>query len=357
MSKEYWNERKKESLRRTNDILKTLPKFVSSFIKYISQDTSALTRENYTRDIYFFFKYIEDEGEEYGINAKIKDITIDTLSSLSLDFLSSYPDYLESHEDKITKKICTVSDVTRARRLSSVRSLYKYLYISGQIPENQMTKVKSPKLDEKEIIRLEDDESIDFLNTILTGKGIDSEQGKRFNEQQMFRDYTIMAVLLNTGIRVSECVGLDIKDVDTSTSSLRVIRKGHSEYTTLYYNDTLTELLEEYLDERASIKDVKEGSEDALFLSNRKKRIAVRSVEELVKKYTERAGLLKHITPHKLRSTFGTSLYEATGDIRATADALGHKSIETTSRRYVETGKDRRKKMRGAVNIFSESDD
>lgn len=350
MSKEYWNERETKSLERTNAILDTLPDFVSRFITYISDITSALTRENYTRDIYIFFEYIKKE-----LDIEILEITIDTLSSLSLDFLSDYSKYLSNNMKN--GKPHKVSEVTKARRLSSVRSLYKYLYISGQIPENQMTKVRSPKLDEKEIIRLEDDESIDFLNTILTGKGIDSEQGKRFNEQQMFRDYTIMAVLLNTGIRVSECVGLDIKDIDTSTSSLRVIRKGHSEYTTLYYNDTLTELLEEYLDERAAIKDVKEGSEDALFLSNRKKRIAVRSVEELVKKYTERAGLLKHITPHKLRSTFGTSLYEATGDIRATADALGHKSIETTSRRYVETGKDRRKKMRGAVNIFSESRD
>ena len=347
MAKDYWEERNAKAIERTNLILDRLPDFVADFIKYIRKTTSALTRENYTRDIEMFFDFIEEELEIPKI-----EITTDTLSSLSIDFFSDYEGYLSDNTK--SGKIHRSSDVTKARRLSSIRSLYKYLYIAGKIPENQTTKVASPKIDEKEIIRLENEETLNLLYTIISGEGAGSKQAERFNEIQSTRDYTIIALLLNTGIRVSECVGLDINDIDIKTSSLRVVRKGHSEYTTLYYNDQMTDILADYLNYRNSFLDVKEGHENALFLSNRKQRLAVRSVEELVKKYTERAGILKHITPHKLRSTFGTTFYQETGDIRATANVLGHKSIETTSRHYVETGKDARKRLRGAVSLTLE---
>ena len=338
-------------MERTNTILDRLPDFVSRFITYISDTTSALTRENYARDIEIFFDFIEKELE-----IEKAEITTDTLSKLSIDFISDYSKYLSYNMKNGTPH--KVSEVTKARRLSSIRSLYKYLYISGQIPENQLTKVRSPKLDDKKIIRLESSESANLLNTILTGKGTEaSSQAQKFNAMLGLRDYTLIALLLNTGIRVSECVGLDISDIDTSTYSLRVIRKGHSEYTTLYYNDDMAALLDDYMDYRNSITGVKAGDEKALFLSNRRQRISVRSVEELVKKYSGRANILKHITPHKLRATYGTALYEATGDIRATANALGHKSIETTSRRYVETGKDARRRNRGMVNFTKNHDD
>ena len=350
MSKEYWNNREIKAIERTNAILDHLPDFVSNFITYISSSTSALTRENYTRDIEIFFDFIEKE-----LKVKKIEITTETLASLSVDFISDYTNYLSNNIKN--GKPHKVGEVTKARRLSALRTLFKFLYINGKIPENQMTKIASPKLDDKEIIRLKNNESLGLLNTIITGEGTQgSEQAQRFNELLGTRDYTIISLLLNTGIRVSECVGLDINDIDTASCSLRVIRKGHSEYTTLYYNDQMGEILNDYLAYRSSFEGVKEGHEKALFLSNRKQRITVRSVEILVKKYTERAGILKHITPHKLRSTYGTSFYEATGDIRATANVLGHKSIETTSRRYVETGREARERLRGAVNLLPEDD-
>jgi Site-specific recombinase XerD len=350
MSKKYWEDREDKAIKRTNTILDRLPDFVTSFIEYISNSTSALTRENYIRDIDNFFDYIESE-----LAIKKIEITPETLSTLSVDFFSGYTNKISCYEKN--GKTYKTGEVTKARRLSSIRSLFKYLYTSEKIPENKTTKIKPLKLDEKEIIRLENDESLRLLNTIITGKGTeDSEQAQRFNEQLGTRDYTIIALLLNTGIRVSECVGLDINDIDTVSCSLRVIRKGHSEYTTLYYNDQMGEILEDYLAYRCSFEDVKEGHEKALFLSNRKQRITVRSVEILVSKYTERAGIIKHISPHKLRSTYGTSFYEATGDIRATANVLGHKSIETTSRRYVETGREARARLRGAVTLLPEDD-
>ena len=342
MSKEYWNDRETKTIDKINELLNELPDFVSRYETFISDTTSVLTRRNYIFDLTIFFDYVAKE-----LDITVMDITPDILSSLSVDFLSDYSRFLNiSDRNGKARKSASSS---KSRRLSSVRSLYNYLYITDQIPQNQMTKVRSPKLDEQEIIALESDESSILLNTILSGEKADSTQAAKYNNIQQFRDIVIFSVLLNTGIRVSELVGLDISDIDFRNRSLRVIRKGHSEYTTLFYNEDLSKLLEDYIFYRKSIPDVKD--ENALFLSSRKQRISVRTVEVLVKKYSERAGLLKHITPHKLRSTYGTALYRATGDIQLTADAMGHKSIETTSRRYVNRGQDQRKKAAEAVNI------
>ena len=345
MSKEYWSEREKKSRERTTALLDTLPKYVSKFETYISDSTSALTRENYIRDLTLFFGYVSDELELGSpLNVEIK-----ILAGLSVDFLASYSKYLSNN----TKNDGTsIKVTTKSRRLSAVRALFKYLYDTDQIPQNPMTKIHSPKVDDKEIIRLEDDEASDLLRTITTGVGTEgSKQAEKYNSLQNLRDMTIVSLLLNTGMRVSECVGLDLGDIDTKRAAVRVIRKGHSEYSTLYYNSDMAELLDNYLSYRKKLNGIADGSENALFLSSRKQRIGVRSVEVLVKKYTDRAGILKPITPHKLRSTYGTTLYQKTGDIKAVADSLGHKSIETTSRKYVESSKERRMALREVVNF------
>ena len=350
MSKEYWNERDKKSRERTALLLEDLPKYVGRFEIYISDSTSALTRENYIRDLTIFFDYVCSELEL----ASPKDISIDTLSSLSVDFLSSYSKYLSNYTK--SGKSQTMKGSTKSRRLSALRTFYGYLYDTDQIPQNQMTKIHSPKLDDKEIIRLDDEEATDLLKTITTGVGTEkSSQARSYNEQQSLRDMTIVSLLLNTGMRVSELVGLDLTDIDLKRASVRVIRKGHSEYSTLYYNSDMKELLENYLDYRNKQNGIVSGSENALFLSSRKQRLGVRAVEKLVKKYTERSGIIKPITPHKLRSTFGTKLYKETGDIKAVADTLGHKSIETTSRRYVESDKERREALREVVRFTDET--
>ena len=347
MSKNYWNEREKKTLNTINSLLDELPDYIGDYETYISDTTSALTRESYIRDIKIFLEYVQ---EELGLSS-IYDVTPDVLSGLSVDFLTSYSKYLSTHNTK--GESTTIKDSTKSRRLSATRNLYTYLYNSERIPQNQMSKILTPKLDDEEIIRLEDDEVQDLLSAIAEGKGTESSKmAQKFNEIQALRDITIVSVLLNTGMRVSELVGLDIDDLDLKRFSVRVIRKGHSNYSTLYYNNDLRDLLMHYMDYRNSIKDVKEGSEKALFLSNRKSRINVRSVEHLVKKYTERAEIRKHISPHKLRSTFGTKLYlESGGDIKAVADTLGHKSITTTSRRYVEAAKEVRKANREKVSF------
>jgi site-specific recombinase XerD len=159
----------------------------------------------------------------------------------------------------------------------------------------------------------------------------------------------LLTLLLGTGIRVSECVGLDLNDIDFKNGGIRIHRKGGKEVT-VYFGTEVEDALLDYLEERNQMI-AEEGSENALFLSMQKKRIAVRSVENLVKKYSRMVTPLKKITPHKLRSTYGTSLYKETGDIYLVADVLGHSDVNTTKKHYAALEDERRRSARNKVKL------
>ena len=158
-----------------------------------------------------------------------------------------------------------------------------------------------------------------------------------------------MTLLLGTGIRVSECVGLNLNDLDFGTGSMRIHRKGGKEVI-LYFGSEVEFALKDYLEEREQILP-EQGHEEALFLSMQRKRLAVRSVENLVKKYARVVTPLKKITPHKLRSTYGTSLYRETGDIYLVADVLGHSDVNTTKKHYAALEDERRRSARNMVQL------
>ena len=153
-----------------------------------------------------------------------------------------------------------------------------------------------------------------------------------FHKHTKERDYAILSLFLGTGIRISECVGLNVEDIDFTQNAFNITRKGGSKVT-LYFNNEVADALLQYLDVRSKIKNLPEG-ENALFLSLQNKRINVRTVQILVKKYAQIINPLKKITPHKLRSTFGTNLYRETNDIYVVASVLGHKDINVTRKHY-----------------------
>jgi len=144
-------------------------------------------------------------------------------------------------------------------------------------------------------------------------------------------------------------VGLNIQDVDLKNGGIRIHRKGGKEVT-VYFGTEVEDALLDYLDERGRIIP-ETGHEDALFLSLQNKRISVRSVENLVKKYARIVTPLKKITPHKLRSTYGTNLYRETGDIYLVADVLGQSDVNTTKKHYAALEDDRRRSARNAVRL------
>lgn len=192
-----------------------------------------------------------------------------------------------------------------------------------------------------------------MMDEVENGDSLSKKQ-KEYHEKTRKRDLAIIGLMLGTGIRVSECVGLNLNDIDFKNDGIRIHRKGGKEVT-VYFSDELEKILLSYLEERKLTK-VLQGHEEALFLSLQMKRISVRSVEKLVKKYAQAVSPLKKITPHKLRSTYGTNLYKETGDIYLVADVLGHSDVNTTKKHYAALEDDRRKKARNVVRLREDSD-
>ena len=213
---------------------------------------------------------------------------------------------------------------------------------------NPAALVSLPKLHEKEIIRLDPDEVALLLDFVENGDGL-TEKQREYHKKNKVRDLAIMTLLLGTGLRVSECVGLDIQDVDLKNDGIKVHRKGGKEVI-VYFGDEVHDAITDYLAERKKLIPV-QGDENALFLSMQNKRIGVRTIENMVKKYSGLVTSLKHITPHKLRSTYGTNLYRETGDIYLVADVLGHSDVNTTRKHYAAIQEDRRRSAKNAVKL------
>ena len=197
-------------------------------------------------------------------------------------------------------------------------------------------------------MRLDPNEVAILLDQVEDGTKMTKSQMK-FHDKTKVRDLALLTLLLGTGIRVSECVGLDISDVDFDNLAIQVRRKGGYE-DVVYFGEEVEEALLSYLDQRKHMIPMS-GHEDALFLSLQNRRMAVRSVENLVKKYASLVTTTKKITPHKLRSTYGTTLYQETGDIYLVADVLGHKDVNTTRKHYAAMKDDHKRKAAKTVKL------
>lgn len=346
VNKNYHDQVNIDNAVKLREITKKLPKFCAEFFRGIEPATSSRTRIAYGYDLTIFFGYLKEYNPNYK-NIKIQDMKIDILDSINVSDIEEYLDYLKYYITDDGKEH-TNNERGIMRKLASLRSFYNYFYRKEQIKTNPASIVKMPKLHEKEIIRLDVDEVSNLLDEVESGDKLTKSQQK-YHDKTKVRDVAMFTLLLGTGIRVSECVGIDMDDVDLKNCGIKIRRKGGYE-TVVYFGDEVEAALKEYLEERKKIIPC-EGHEDALFLSMQKKRINVRSVENLVKKYSKLVTQLKNITPHKLRSTYGTSLYRETGDIYLVADVLGHKDVNTTKKHYAALEDERRRKARNAVKL------
>ena len=245
------------------------------------------------------------------------------------------------------------SEKTKARKLATIKSFFKYNYNKDRISSDPASKVLSIKLHDKAIIRLESDEVSTLLNNVEDGKGL-SERQKSIQDKTRKRDIAILTLFLGTGIRISELVGIDMKDLDMDVNGFKITRKGGNQ-TILYFSDEVRQALDDYIDERAQNPLL--DNEPALFVSLQNKRITVRAVQNLVKKYASITSPLKHITPHKLRSTYGTNLYKETNDIYVVAEVLGHKDINTTKKHYAAISDDIKRAAASKVSLRNKNDD
>lgn len=341
----YYNEQDKLNTLRMREILDTLPHFCRQFFRGIEPTTSSRTRLGYAYDLRTFFEYLHNENS-YLAKINIKDYTIDILDKIMREDIEEYLEYLSLYEKK--NKEITNAEQGKKRKMSALRSLYNYFYKAEMIKNNTPELVNMPKLHEHEIIRLEPNEVALLLDQVEAGEKLTKNQLK-YHEKTKLRDVALLTLLLGTGIRVSECVGIDLDDIDFDTNGLRVHRKGGYN-TIVYFPDEVRDALLEYLEQRKNMIPV-EGNENALFLSLQNKRITVRAVENLVKKYSRNVTTLKKITPHKLRSTFGTNLYKESGDIYLVADVLGHKDVNTTRKHYAAQDDENRRRAARMVTL------
>ena len=254
-----------------------------------------------------------------------------------------------STENEENKQI-TNTEKGLARKMSALRSFYGYFYKRQAIAKNPTLLVDMPKLHEKAIIRLDADEVARLLDYVDHGGDDLTGQRKVYFEKTKNRDLAILTLLLGTGIRVSECVGLDIQDVDFKNNGIKVTRKGGNEMI-VYFGEEVANALKTYLYTTRKSTVPLSGHENALFLSTQRRRMGVQAVENMVRKYAREVTPNKKITPHKLRSTYGTALYKETGDIYLVADVLGHKDVNTTKKHYAAIDEDRRRQAAGAVKL------
>ena len=342
----YHQQKDVENILRLREVLSTLPPFCRDYFRAIDTTTTTKTRISYAYDIRIFFQFLLDENPAFK-DYKMTDFTVDVLDQIKALDLEEYQEYLKVYQ--AGDKTETNGERGLKRKISALRSFYAYYYRREMIETNPTVLIDVPKIHDKSIIRLDTDEVALLLDYIehcgdqLTG------QKRVYYEKNKERDLAIVTLLLGTGIRVSECVGLDIEDVDFKNNGIKVTRKGGNEMV-VYFGPEVEKALKRYLEVRENIIPL-EGHEHALFYSAQRRRIGVQAIENLVKKYSQQITTTKKITPHKLRSTYGTALYQETGDIYLVADVLGHKDVNTTKKHYAAIDDARRRQAAKAVKL------
>lgn len=340
-----------ENIKKLRILIKELPIFCADFFRGIEPQTSSRTRIAYAYDLKVFFDFLKKENPSLK-KLDIRDFTLTHIDALHVADFEEYMEYLKYRFSDNNKEIMN-RERGVMRKIATLKSFYNYFYRNERIKNNPAALVQLPRLHEKEIIRLDIDEVALLLDEVEQGERL-TEKQKHYHQKTKVRDLALLTLLLGTGIRVSECVGLNINDVDFKNCGIRIHRKGGKEVT-VYFGVEVENSLFDYLLERKHINPI-EGHENALFLSMQNRRLSVRSVENLVKKYARTVTPLKKITPHKLRSTYGTNLYQETGDIYLVADVLGHSDVNTTKKHYAALEDERRRSARNAVKLREKPD-
>ena len=348
----FYKDKKKTQMVKFRELLTELPQPAVDFLYSKEVNTQLSTRIQCAYDLLTFFKFLIDKNPTLA-NRKIKEFNCDDLSLIRSEDIMEYQRFLELNID--------IGDYHEngnkgiARRMAPLRGMYKYLIAHKYIKEDPTSLVPLPKLKkDKNIIRMNSYEVRAVLNAIKNGSDSMSDRQKKFADKTKYRDLAILTLMLNTGIRVSECNGLDIADVNLKDDSFVIVRKGGGQ-DVLYFGDAVHEAISDYLNLERNHIIPRDGQEAALFLSLQGKRISIDAIENLVKKYSRIAVPNKKITPHKLRSTYGTALYRETGDIRLVADVLGHENINTTIDYYAAIEDEHKRQARNAVDFNREN--
>lgn len=335
-------QRKKEIARLKGE----LPPYVAPYLVDKELTSQLSTVIAYANDLLIFFRFIKDENPQ-AKDLALRDIPISILENLTSEDINEFQQYLSYYQGNDHSYNNDTKGI--ARRMAAVRGFFKYCYEHEYLPKDPTVgAAKRKKQPKKDIVRMNAEE-VGRLLSFTESTHASSNHEKKCREKSRLRDTAILSLMLGTGIRISECAGLDVSDLNFDEGSFIVVRKGGNQ-AKLYFNDDTAAALLDYINlERPQY--VEDKNEKALFLSNQKQRMNVQSIRKVINKFAREAVPDKHITPHKLRSTFGTALYHQSGDIRLVADVLGHVDINTTSRNYVAT-EDEHRRMAAKANLY-----
>lgn len=318
-------ERDQKIEEKINTIISKQPILIKEYANSFGNKTSS-TKKSYIKHAISFINYL---NKEYDL-----DITnINSLKTLNYSHVSSYMNYIKSHTPDGT--YINKEAGSCAAEFYAIKHFCKYLFLCRYIEYNPCADIEVPK-DKKqhEIISLTPEEIQIIKNNIY--KGVGTDRAKAHQSTWKSRDVCIVMTGILTGLRVSAISNIDLKDINFKEKTLHTIEKGNFERT-IYLSDKLIEIINEWIRDRQVI--LKDSDCDALFISTHRSRISPKAIRSLIKKYTY--NIQKHITPHKLRSTTATNLYDKTGDIYLVADVLGHHNIQNT-RRYAKVSNEKR---------------
>ena len=354
MSSNYHEEVKRDSIKKLRQIIGELPPFAEEFFLGISERTSVRTRLGYALDLKIFFAFLAEHGRKFkGIEpdgftmadfAKIDAMDIRRY----LEYVTYYTRSLSTAKNKELTLDAQNDERGKARKLSAVRTLFAFFYKAEKIANNPAELVDFPKIHDKSITYLQVDEVAKLLDEVESGSKLQGN-AVAYHAINRLRDVAMISLFLGTGMRISELVGINIEHIDFNTNGIAIMRKGGNE-DIVFFGDEVDQALRQYLAKR-ELMVPEAGHEGALFLSTQRKRITTRAVQNLVKKYAKIVTPLKKITPHKLRSTYGTALYNETGDIYLVAEVLGHNDVNTTRKHYANMPLERRRKAADIVKL------
>ena len=289
-------------------------KYIRDFMTYLTviQGKSKTTKEGYEYDLNLFFRFLKVYNGHSPIEeideVDISKVDIEDLKNISLEDMYAFLEYCENDRDNEAH--------AKARKVASLKAFFNYLNKKRKVLDyNPAEELESPKISKRNPIYLK----IDEITQLFEG----------INDTHYYRDYCILIMFLNCGLRVSELVSIDLDDLDGD--KVTIIGKGNKERI-VYLNEATLEAIDDYVvKERGLIKNIDEKDESALFLSQKGNRMSVRAVQLVIDGINKRSGLnKKDLSPHKLRHTMATLLYQNGADLISLQQILGHTSVSTT---------------------------
>lgn len=319
-------EHEEKTIKLIECKLNKCPNYMRSF--YVTLDgKSYTTKRMYINYVSDFLDFLQDYY-------KLDINDIDVFSNIRPSMINSYVTQLND-----------VGESIKASRVYGIKNFFSFLVNDGYINSNPCDRVNPPKDKQVHKITSLTKEEIEIVkNNIMNGVG--SELSKKRQKQWRTRDYAIVMLALSLGLRVTSLTEINMNDIDFENNEIKIVEKGNKERY-IMFSDSIKEILNDWIEDRNWFL-IRGGENcDALFISSQLKRINQNTIADLITKYTY--NIDKHITPHKLRSTCATNVYNATGDIYLTADILGHADLRNT-KRYAAMSEERKKKAAQAMD-------